>query len=368
MVSREIDFLQIDGADFDSLKGLTRHISENVDLSELQGDLSVLSGISNYKSRTKIKSSLGSHFEIYQDNGNTIVMNAKKRDVPYVVFLSDEGEHGLFPVFFTTGRKTKDIPETLDRYLKHELDVGRLWISKTEMENLRNRIIDTYPEVLMPYFAASRSRHTDVPARYRPRYERTIQYNGDDGLETFEQMKYDYGVLPTNLKFQKANEFKFRVNSRGIFTIKNAGMREVLSVIQDSITRLHDVKEAIDTSNFTEENNQYSHENSILLSRPWAISLTKKLESSDIRQFKQEELEKEWEFELGAIKEPSGNDDDRFEVELIDARVPGSTVLRSHKSSLRVYPRERTGIDQSIRVFEFVNDQIDPDAVATIVA
>lgn len=368
MPQRDTDFLNIGDEDFNTLEEVTSHISNNVDLSSLSGDLSIIGSLSNFRTAPEFRDSITSHFEIEHSGTNTFLLNARYADVPYFVFLSDEGEEGLFPIFFTSGRKTKDIPKTIDEYFKQELDIGRLWISKTEMEDLRQRISDTYDNILMPYFTATRSQHSETPARFRPRYDRTIQYYGDDGLATFEQMKYDYGVLPTNLKFQKANEFKFRVTTRGTFTIKNGGLDEVLSVIGDSINRLREVKRAIDTSDFTIQSNQYARGGNLPQSRPWAVELSNELDGDDIRRFRREELNEDWEFTLASLKEPDDSEGSQFQATLIDERTPGKTVLRARGSSLRIYPRERTGVDQSIRVFEFLNDQIDPGANATIVS
>ena len=290
--------------------------------------------------------------------GDLLLLDAHQLDIPYYLYLSDE-----FPIWFTTGRKTEDMPETIDAYLKGHRSIGRLWISKTEMENLRQRIVQNYPDVIMPYFTATRSRHSEIPAERRPRYERTFQYYGKDGLETFNEIKYEYGVLPTNLKFQKANDFKFRVTTRGVFTIKNGGLGEVLRVIEDSIDRLREVKQAIDTSGFKRLRNEFAGGQTIPESRPWAVQLDSPITEEDVELIESEELE-EWEFNLGKIDVSFDREVPQFKAELIDDRSLGKTILRSHNDSIRIYPREHTGIDQSVRVFEFINDQLDPESTA----
>lgn len=384
MSTNESGFLNAGEEDFYSLEEVTTHITDTATLSDIDGDLSVISSISDFDTVDDFVESLESHFFVEERHGDLLLLNAKKLDVPYYVYLSEE-----FPIWFTTGRKTEDMPESIDAYLKSEKDIGRMWISKTQMENLRQQIVNRYPDVLMPYFTASRSKHSDISAQRRPRYERTFQYYGKDGLETFNEVKYEYGVLPTNLKFQRANEFKFRVTTRGVFTIKNGGLAEVLSVIQDSIERLQEVKEAIDTSGFERTTNQFASGQTIPESRPWAMQIDSSITQADIERL-EEEIQ-EWEFNIGELdasfqeevpeSAKSGGEDVRFEqqqiatesktrlkAELIDERSFGKTVLRSHDDTIRIYPREHTGIDQSIRLFEFISDQIDPEAYATQVA
>lgn len=380
------DFLKVDGEEFYSLEEVTAHIQETATLSDIDGDLSVIGSVCNFETTEDLIESVESHFFIEERHGDLLLLNAKKLDVPYYVYLSDE-----FPIWFTTGRKTEDMPESIDDYLKSEPHIGRMWISKTQMENLRQRIVNRYPDVLMPYFTASRSKHSEISANRRPRFERTFQYYGKDGLETFNEIKYEYGVLPTNLKFQKSNEFKFRVTTRGVFTIKNGGLSEVLTVIEDSIERLKEVKEAIDTSGFARTTNEFASGQTIPESRPWAVQLTEEVTESDIDRIK-EEVD-EWEFNIGELdvsygeglpdsegipsgegalqmeqKELMKGSSPSLKAELIDERSFGKTVLRTHENTIRVYPREQTGIDQSVRVFEFITDQIDPNAYATQVS
>ncbi|MFP8953142.1 hypothetical protein ACLI4Z_09250 [Natrialbaceae archaeon A-arb3/5] len=357
-----MDFLQAEGEEFSSLDEVTEHIQSTASLSKIDGDLSVIGSISDFDSTDNLVESTESHFSIEQRMGNLLLLNSLHLDVPYYVYLSDE-----FPIWFTTGRKTEDMPETIDEYLKSDRDIGRMWISKTEMENLRQRVVQNYPDVLMPYFTASRSKHSEIPANRRPKYERTFQYYGKDGLETFNELKYEYGVLPTNLKFQKANNFKFRVTTRGVFTIKNGGLGEVLTVIEDSIDRLQEVKEAIDASGFKRMQNQFASGQTIPESRPWAVQLDSEITQEDVERFEGEELE-DWEFTLGKLDASFEGDTAQLKAELIDERTFGKTILRSHEDSIRIYPREHTGIDQSVRVFEFINDQLDPNSYATRVA
>lgn len=354
------DFLRVEDREFHSLDEVTSHIRDNVDYDKIKGDLSVIGSVSDFETKEEFIESLSPHFTVEMRSGDLFLLNSRKLDVPYYVYVSDE-----FPIFLTTGRKTRDFPKTIDAYLKSERNIGRMWISKTDMEDLRQRVIRTYPDVIIPYFTASRSKHSEIQAQRRPRRKRTIQYYGNDGRESFEEMKYEYGVLPTNIKFQLANEFKLRVTTRGVFTIKDGGLEEVFDVIEDSIERLKEIKEAIDDSGYSVRTNKFNERRTIPLSRPWAIHLSEPLDGDDARQFEDEEALSEWEFDLGDIDYAFTSERSHFKAEFVDERTLGKTILRSKDGTIRVYPREETGIDQSLRVFEFLNDQIDPNSYAT---
>jgi hypothetical protein len=82
-----------------------------------------------------------------------------------------------------------------------------------------------------------------------------------------------------------------------------------------------------------------------------------------VNRFEGEELG-EWEFTLSDLRASFDGDSVNFQAELLDDRTLGRTKLLSKDGSIRIYPREETGIDQSVRVYEFINDQIDPSAFA----
>jgi hypothetical protein len=107
---------------------------------------------------------------------------------------------------------------------------------------------------------------------------------------------------------------------------------------------------------------------------------------SDIERL-EEEIQ-EWEFNIGELdvsftEAPSDVDFEgeglrqqqlveqsspHLKAELIDERSFGKTVLRTHEDAIRIYPREDTGIDQSIRRFAYIADHPDADAQPTQVS
>ncbi|MDB2276559.1 hypothetical protein PM022_18960, partial [Halorubrum ezzemoulense] len=50
-----------------------------------------------------------------------------------------------------------------------------------------------------------------------------------------------------------------------------------------------------------------------------------------------------------------------FTAEVVDTENFARTELKSTEDSIRVYPRDNTGIDQSVRLYNFVDDYIDPN-------
>lgn len=363
MPTQTTDFFQVGERQFESLEELTDHVSTVVDLGDLEGgDLSVIGTITGYETFEELLGSVEPEFQVLNRNGQLAHLYAREQSLPYYVYW-----HPDFPVWFTTGRKTEEIPETIGRFLRSRNRIGRLWINKREMEDLRQSLVASHERILMTYFTATRSRHSNVPADRRPDVDRTFQYYGRDALATFEEIKYEYGVLPTNLKFEKSDQFKFRVTNRGVFTIKQGGLNEVLEVIQSSIERLAEVKEAIDSSKYQVVENKFVEGGELPQSRPWAINLDSHITVQDVDKFNDQTLE-EWEFHLSELSESFDSEVPHFKAKLRDKETLEEVFVRSNRSTIRVYPREGTGIGQSIRLFEFIADQIDPSAYASEVA
>lgn len=362
-MTMEHDFLRATGESFHSLEEVVNHIVEEVELDAIRGDLSVVGSISNYPSLSDLRDTIQPYFSEHESCGKLIHLRSRRDGVPYYLFWDED-----FPTWFTTGRKTKDIPNTLGDLLKKDRHLGRLWISKAEMERLRAQVVEDYPRILMTYFTASRSKHSDVPAVNRPRHERTIQYYGADGMETYSEMRHDYGVLPTNMVFKRPGVFKFRVTNQGIFTIKDGGLRHCLSLITDATESLKPVKDAIGDSSFTKRENKFSEGQQLPTSHPWRIELSRDLRPKDLDALDPEGLKEDWELLRTSFRRSTGEESPYFAADLLDANLYTRIALKSRRDEVRVYPREETGIDQSVRIFDLVRDQIDPDSYASAVS
>lgn len=125
MSRKSVDFFGIGERSFQSLPDVTNYISDEVDLGDIDGDLSIIGSVTDFESIDEFIQSSESHFKILRKNRNLLLLDAKRFDVPYYLYWDDD-----FPIWFTTGRKTEDLPKTIDEYFKSEPRIGRLWISK----------------------------------------------------------------------------------------------------------------------------------------------------------------------------------------------------------------------------------------------
>lgn len=328
----------------------------------LKKNLNLVGSVSGY-GRPAFIHSLQSHFNVIEEEENILLLWAPKEEISYYVAL-DEIE---FPIFFTAANKTDEIPDTLGEYLKEDPMMSRMWVGKREMERLRKKMVQEHEHLLIPEFTAKRSKHSDVPAKKRPNYDRTVRYWADDGLEVFRHAKSRYGVLPTNIQFEDPDSFKCQVTQEGVFTSISNGLEQLSDLIDNSITRLRFIKDKIDTAEYEDEISARAlQDTTFSYSKPWAIDLETRPTPEDIEHFDGNLLASNLQFKLLNF-DPNKNHRS-FDAELMDKENYGRTSLKTKESSIRIYPNSPSFIDESIRIYNFVDDYIDPNLEAITVA
>lgn len=357
MVSPEADFLDAIDRDFSSRNDFIAYIQSDVDLDELDNKLSIIGSVCDHD-RASFIDSLNGYFDLVGRSDDLLLLWESNEQIPYYVHLEDVE----FPLFFTAANKTDEIPETLVEYLKDDLAMSRMWVGKREMERLRKQMVRQHTDLIIPQFTAKRSKHTDIPAKKRPEYDRTIRYWADDGLETYRHVKSRYGVLPTNIQFEDPGHFKVQITQDGVFTAIDRGVDQIANLIAQSTERLRFIKEKIDTADYDENRSEYLQEVSLPYSKPWAIRLDDRPAVSDIKHFEGNIEASNLEFSV--VHFDPYLDTRGFDTELMDKNNYGKTAVRTKESSIRVYPRESTGIDQSFRIYNFVDDHIEPEPEA----
>jgi len=355
-MSGEADFLDVGNQHFADVGRFTDHISDTLENKSLDGKLSIIGSVSDFSTISRFTDSIENSFEIENELGELLVATGKNREVPFYIHLNDG-----FPLFFTTGTKTEDIPATVGQYIREEPDVSRLWIGKRQMEDIRVDLTEGQNNnVLVPYVTAHYSPRSDVSNVSREGFERTIQYYGDDGLRTYKELHEKYGVFPTNIQFKKPGSFKFRITQEGIFTINKGGVNQSLSLIKKTVDSLKEVKKAVNSAQYEEVKTEF--ETSSPRSEPWKIRLSRGLERNDVNYLEECMSAGDWEFGMTNYR-PSLQDRIGFTGEVVDTIHYGQMGVRTKdEREIRVYPREKTGFGQSMRFFSFISNNIDKDA------
>lgn len=349
--------LELGNREFSSLESFLSYLREGSELKRTSGYFHLVGALSDFESKSDILDSLDNYFEYVDRTGDLVKLFPHNHSEKQFLYLDDDT-----PVFFTRGRK-KDLDNTIFPYLRKERHLSRLFINKKEMEDLRKTVSSSYPDIRLSEFYAKRSHQTDIDARIRPQTKRTLQYVGNDGMKAFQEFKHNYGVLPTFMKFNQGSRFKFSISRKGVFSLNDGGVDEAYDLIQQTMSRLKIVKRAISTSNYRIEENRFSAGNkSVKMSVPWELKLSKTLTEAHAEIFR-EHIEQDRGLQLSSFERDTNPV--FLKAKLLDDKNYRSITVRSNRDDrLRVYPYDKKDLDQSFRIWDFVQDHIDSSVEA----
>jgi len=352
----ELDFLNARKLGFPSESDFFQYIENEVDLDDVDGNVNIIGSVNNYPGRRQFIDAIEDGFEPIWADGDLRLVAAHTRDrsIPYYVYFDQD-----FPVFITTANITEEMPPTIEAFLESDPHLGRFWLSMEQVERMRRRIVRKYQDVIIPFFTGHRSKYSEIPAEKRGDIERTISYWAEDGRETYKEMRAKYGVLPTNIRFERPNDFKFGIKQEGIFTHQSGSIIDAWELLQKERDSKQDIKDVINSGGFGESESQVFPDHKISASSPWGITANggdKLLGSDAIKTFKVRMEEDRWMF---GVSEFSRVGDTGFDTELVDDVGYSRTQMRGYDDSVRVYPLDRNDIDSQFRVFNFVQDHFD---------
>ncbi len=174
-------------------------------------------------------------------------------------------------------------------------------------------------------------------------------------------MRFNYGILPKIMVFQRPNHFKFRVKQEGVFIHVSGSIIDLWTSLTNEFKRAREIKKYSNTGNYGEVRSFFD-DHDFQISSPWAIEVKDGIQKEPLENFKPHIEEKFWEFSVSEFN--SHLQVPHFEAELIDNHYHERLNLASKNDTIRVYPREKTDIDQSIRIFNFMSDHFDSECIA----
>lgn len=360
----ESDFLDAIGREFENKANFADYIHDGYIEGNLSGGFNVIGAVNNLSDEQEtFRQNLSRHFEIIDSSGDLSLIHTKVDDenvFSYVYF----DEH--VPIFLTKANKTDQIPPTIWNFLQETQDIGRLMLSKREIDETRKEIVSNHENVMIPFFSARRTAESPIEARRRPKTERSIQYRGDDGLETYREMRYNYGVLPSIMTFELPNKFKFKIKNDGTFVHTNGGFKTLWKYLETEIDRVKEMMQYANTGAYGKADSDFFGEENFSVSTPWAVEVDDGIEADSIKTLPNQLNESFWEFSVSEYSSrPKYN---AFEAEVIDKTTHERTTLKTKGSDVRIFPREFTDIDQSLRIYNFISDHFDSNCTPKKVA
>lgn len=351
-----LDFLDAKDRSFTSESDLFQFIDNDVDLGDVDGNINLIGSVSDYHTKSDFTQALDNGFETIWSSADLYLLAAHTESsaIPYYVYLDED-----FPIFLTTANITDEMPGTIESFLQADPNLGRFWLSMEQIDLLRAEIARDYDDLIIPFFTGHRSEFTEIPAEKRDTIDRTISYWGVDGRQVYKEMRTKYGVLPTNIQFKRPNHFKFGLKQEGVFKHQDGSILETWNLYRSERSRKKKVKSAINTGGFNADAQSTQFEGrTISGSRPWGVKMDASMGAEPIMSFVPHISEEEMEFSVTGYK--SKPDTPGFDAKLVDVNSYSSTRLRGRRDSIRVYPNQGSGIDQHLRIYNFVQDHFDP--------
>jgi hypothetical protein len=259
-------------------------------------------------------------------------------------------------LFYTDMRKTEEIDSTVGELLADEEGLHYLYVSPRLFRILRETARqETHGEVTR--FIADRLQESDYPARIRPEYERTIQYHGDDGLDTLAEMETNYGVRPRNITFNITNVAKFRVVRDGVFALERGDVERFFEYVHSCIEEAQKVKDAFDASSF--EMLPATDNLSVPTSDPTTIQLSGSLNYEEVGPITSQ-MRDEGYLVVDSFRQEGSV---YFTSKVIDTEKQNTFRLRASEDEIRVFPQEsESHVGSFLRFHEFVQNHVDPNA------
>lgn len=357
-------FLNIEkGREFSDISDFVDFLCDERDLSELGKKLNIVGAVSKFDSMDKFKNTLQlAKFTIEEEYGKLLLIYQKidNESTFFYVFYDDRNN---VPLFFTLGTKTGDIPETVTKYITYTKNITHLWIGPHIMKEINNELLTKYPDTKITYFSGKRMAYYKNTALLRPKTERLIQYTGRDAKEALEENEYYYGILPRVIEYELPTGLVFRLDSKGIVTLKRGKFREVFNILEEDVFgKILHIRSAISSSGYnittiTTKNGKIFERP---IQKPWAIKLNDEIDFATANEAIKNLESDEWNFTIfnDLIKEGSVY----FSVRIVDNDKNSKFEIISTGREINIYPIDEIDVGSAFRFYAFVLDNIDPAA------
>jgi len=186
----------------------------------------------------------------------------------------------------------------LETPLRCQHDIAQLWIKPIILSDMLNELREKHHGLKVSWFSGISDPKYLRGAR-RPEVKRTLQYSGEDGLETLDEMKREYGIMPKIIEFSIPNIGGYRIDSRGIVSVRKGSLKPIYSTILGAITEIQSWLDSFSRSRITTVQSKLS-EYSLNIRKvfPWKVKLGRPLFINELISFEHRISQEEQFFSL----------------------------------------------------------------------
>lgn len=344
----------IEERDFQSLPDFNSYLADG-DVS-FDGELYVLAGLTQYTESEFLSVLEGSGYEVVEEHGVIRKINIGYEDREIQFYLHYDPETHII-LIYSDMRRGDDLKPTVEEFLESRAGVHYLYVGPQLFRTIRDDVIERYDIAKLTNFVADRREHSDYPCTIRPGYRRTIQYDGEDGMEALQEMESNYGVRPKNLTFSIPNQSKFKIVRRGVFALLRGDLEVLFRYIRMCIEDSMPVFEAHDHTSY--EMMPASDRISVPSSKPATVSLSGTLEYHEVDGLVSLMGEEDYILANEFAKEGSLY----FSSKVVDKKKQDTFKIKASEEEIRFFPQNsETDIGSLYRFYEFIQDYVDQNA------
>lgn len=332
-----------------------QYLTESYSVSDY-GNLHVIAGLTSHSWPEFRELLENGGYEVLEEYGEIVKMACEYGADGRIEFYLSFDRDKQVVLFYTNMRKTEEIENTIEVFLNETPNVHYLYITPRVMQDLREEIADEEPTTQVTHFSARRVERSEIPARIRPGYSRTITYFGDDGLEAMREMEENYGVVPRLMEFKIPDLLKFKINREGIFTLQYGDLGYLFERVEKCIQEALAIKREYRGANFKMV--RTSGQLEVPTAEPASISLQNRLKYHEVEDFKANMRENEYVL-LDTFAEEGSL---YFSSKVIDQEKKSTFRIKANEDEIRVFPEEEKDLGSFFRFYEFIQNSIDEDA------
>lgn len=264
------------------------------------------------------------------------------------------------PILFTLN-SSRDFRTTAEPMIRNSEGLYPMWLRPEELTELREEILEKEGLRLtgFDYDTFGKERRSEVERR--PGRKREGSHEGDDANTVLEEMKVDYGITPTKLRFSLPTKGDFQVSNEGEFVLTQGNTQFLYSEITEpALEKAYPVNRLIQRSDLSvikDNGPDQIHGKAI------EVEIGTRLDFDDFDDLKVEmERNDFYPFSYHAAQGSL-----LLNGRIVDENNGGILSVSTDGETLSMLPRYESGFDSLLRFYRFIVEHIDPETTVNLV-
>lgn len=275
-----------------------------------------------------------------------------KKKFHVYLYMYQHPETGT-PIIFTLN-SYDDFRRTSKRMIEKTEDLYTLWIRPNEMAKLREEILDA-EGIRLTGFNYDTFGKDEHKGERRPGYKRKGSHDSEDAEHVLEEWKLEYGISPTQLRFDLPTKGEFHFSNDGEFVLTEGDTRFLYEeVVESALSKAYPLNETVQSSEIKVTNERGIDQ---IEERSLEMTIKDTLNYEDVDSFVS--AMKQDDFYPYSYQEAPGSL--LLSGRIMDEQNGGMISVSTDGETMTILPRYESGFDSLMRFYRFVVEQVDPN-------